>query len=93
MTIAPNGGGCLWKFFFLQNGVVQTMNGIQAGELCTMFYYAFYKSVLFFFESDGFQYCHRGSCSAPEEMSLKGLENLLRASKGRPLLYFSILVI
>ena len=31
VMIAPNGEGCLWKFFSLQNGHVQKMNGIQAG--------------------------------------------------------------
>lgn len=52
---APNGGSCPSKFFSLQNGLVQTMLGIPAGELYLMMLdfcaLKFYKVEGFSFDS------------------------------------------
>lgn len=76
-------------FFFHQSGHAQRIYGIQAGAafsaifFCKMLYIQFSCQMwLLWLFTSGLQSATRCSCSVPEEMSSKELENLLRVGRG-----------
>jgi len=87
--IALNGESYRLMLFFLPSGHVLKMSGIQAGAplLSSLLLFwnldkSSYETVIKYFTIFLCTCSFRSSCSAPDELSSRELENLLKSSKG-----------